>query len=258
MSSDSTTDNVVEVPGEIEKCQPIFVRLMEIARASALEEMASGFAHELNQPLGAIATFAQAAERMLNKPEPMLAAAADTLKHISKEALGAGNGIRRIRKLFNREPARKVRSSIVDLLKELEPALAMLADRSGVQLTTAIAPDIPDVYIDRLRVQHVLFTLVQNAFEAAIANTARPPTVTIAVASDRYSVEVSVTDSGSGIPADARDQVFRPFFTTKSGGTGLGLASSRSIIEMHEGSIGFKSVPAGTKFWFSVPAFNEC
>lgn len=236
---------------------PIFARLLEIARASALEEMASGIAHELNQPLGAIATYAQAGERMLGKSEPMVTAAVDVLKQINKEALGAGEGIRRIRKLFNREPVQKVRGSIGELLRELQPILQLSADRAGVTLEFNTAEPVPDVCIDRLRIQHVLFTLVQNALEASKSNTARPPVVRVAVANDRYSVEVSVTDSGSGIPSDAEHQVFRPFFTTKANGTGLGLASSRAIVESHEGSIGFKSTPDGARFWFTLPALVE-
>lgn len=237
--------------------QPIFARLLEIARASALEEMASGFAHELNQPLGAIATYAQAAERMLAKPEPMIAAASETLGQIAKEALGAGEGIRRIRKLFNREPANKVRSSIGALVRELEPVIDMLAKRSGVKLAIEIAPVLPDVQIDRIRIQHVLFTLIQNALEAALANSNAPPSVRVTVASDRYSVEVAITDSGAGIAEDVQKLLFRPFFTTKTNGTGLGLASTRAIVEMHEGTIGFKSSSSGSRFWFSLPALPD-
>lgn len=236
--------------------QPIFARLLEIARASALEEMASGIAHEINQPLGAIATYAQAAERMLTKSEPMVLQAAEVARQISKEALGAGEGIRRIRRLFNRESVQKTRCSMGDLLNELDPVLKMLGSRAGVRLKIDIAPGVPDVCIDRLRIQHVLFTLTQNAIEAR-CSSAQIPAVEIAVASDRYSVEVSITDHGGGIAEEAQKQIFRPFFTTKAHGTGLGLASSRAIVEQHEGTIGFKSSPAGTRFWFSLPAYIE-
>ncbi|HTE40814.1 MAG TPA: ATP-binding protein, partial [Steroidobacteraceae bacterium] len=215
---------------------PIFEQLLTIARTSALEEMASGFAHELNQPLGAIAAFAQAGHRMLARPEPMVAAATDVMQQINKEALGAGEGIKRIRRLFNREAAKMTRTSIGDLLNELAPLLRVLGTRTGVQMELDIASGIPDVLIDRLRIQHVLFTLVQNAFEASrsIASTS---VVKISAASDRYSVEVAVTDHGSGVSLEVGEQLFRPFFTTKPHGTGLGLASSRAIVEMHDGTI---------------------
>jgi len=234
----------------------ILEQLLTIARTSALEEMASGFAHELNQPLGAIAAFSQAGERMLTRPQPMVAEAADVMRQISKEALSAGDGIRGIRKLFNREPAHKTRTSIGALLTELAPLLNALGARFGVTLELDIAAGVPDVSIDRLRIQHVLFTLVQNAFEAS-KHAAASAKVKVSVASDRYSVEVSVTDHGSGVSADAATQLFRPFFTTKSNGTGLGLASSRAIVEMHDGTIGYKSTPTATRFWFTLPAYNE-
>lgn len=234
----------------------LLARLLDVARASALEEMASGLAHELNQPLGAIATYSQAAERMLSKSPPMVEAAADVLRQISKEALGAGDGIRRIRRLFNREAVQKQRCSIGAILFELQPLLRILGERNGVRLQIDVAPSVPDALADPIRIQHVLFTLIENAFEAE-RNNKQEPQVKVTVSSDRYSVEVAVIDNGIGIPAAAQDQIFRPFFTTKPNGTGLGLASSRAIVEMHEGTIGFKNLPEGSRFWFSLPAYNE-
>jgi signal transduction histidine kinase len=238
------------------EAQSLLARLMEVARASALEEMASGLAHELNQPLGAIATFSQAAERMLAKSPPMIDAAADALRQISKEALGAGDGIRRIRRIFNREVTEKQRCSLGSILRELEPLLILLGERSGAKLSIEIAPGVPDALADPIRIQHVLFTLIQNAFEACHGGT-KNSVVTVTVGSDRYSVEVAVNDNGFGIPENAQAQIFRPFYTTKPKGTGLGLASSRAIVEMHEGTIGFKSTSEGSRFWFSLPAYIE-
>ena len=236
--------------------QSLLARLMDVARASALEEMASGLAHEVNQPLGAIATYAQAAERMLSKSPPMIEAAADVMRQISKEALGAGDGIRRIRRNFNRETLQKERCSIGAILIELEPLLKLLGERNGARLTIDIAPGVPDALADSIRIQHVLFTLIQNAFEAERSGT-RDPQVTVTVTCDRYSVEVAVVDNGAGILESASSHIFRPFYTTKSNGTGLGLASSRAIVEMHEGTIGFQSSPEGSRFWFTLPAFIE-
>ena len=229
-------------------------QLMEIARVSALAEMASGIAHELNQPLGAIATFSQAGERMLNRAEPLVSRALDVFHQINHEALGAGEGIRLIRRLFDQEEATRVRSQVPTLVAELQPLLEMLASRVEGQLQVDVPAALPDVFIDRLRIQHVLFALVQNAFEASAQN---PDTrlVRIAMDGDRYAVQTSITDSGPGVPADIQDQLFRPFFTTKPRGTGLGLASSRAIIEAHEGTIGFEDVPSGGgRFWFRLPA----
>ena len=132
-------------------------QLMQIARTSALEEMASGFAHELNQPIGAIATFAQAAERMLSRPEPMTVQALDVLRHISNEALNAGQGIRRIRKLFNDVAVARIQCAMPEVIAELMPVLELLASRAGMHLEVAIDEALPAVSVDRLRIQHVLY-----------------------------------------------------------------------------------------------------
>jgi len=236
----------------------ILNKLMEIARISALAEMASGIAHELNQPLGAIATFAQAGERMLSRPDPLVDGAADVFRQINQAALGAGAGIRRIRRLFEQEEATRTRSNMRDLVHEMQPVLDMLAHRAGgwldVDEENGGGGDMPPVLIDRLRIQHVLFTLVQNAFETRAAG-APAPSVTVRIRSDRYSVETSVVDHGDGVPPEIQAKLFRPFFTTKAQGTGLGLASSRAIIDAHEGTIGFENgTDGGSRFWFRLPA----
>lgn len=229
-------------------------QLMQIARASALEEMASGFAHELNQPIGAITTFAQAAERMLSRPEPMTAQAIDVLRHISSEALNAGQGIRRIRKLFNDTAVARTTCAMSDVLAELMPVLELLASRAGVRLEVAVDESLPSVSVDRLRIQHVLYTLVQNSLEVQRPEQ-RPARVRVEVTGDRYAVTTAVIDNGVGLTTEARAHLFRPFFTTKEHGTGLGLASSRAIVEAHEGAIGCDDVDGGgARFWFRLPA----
>lgn len=229
-------------------------QLLQIARISALEEMASGIAHELNQPIGAIATFAQAAQRMLDRPDPMIRSTVDVLQHISQEALNAGQGIRRIRSLFNGRHEGRIECELADVIGELAPVLELLAQRRGGTLDLAIESALPRIAIDRLRIQHVLFALVQNAFEAP-TRAGELPKVSIDVTGDRYSVQIGVEDRGVGIDDGARKQLFHPFFTTKAHGTGLGLASSRAIAEAHEGSITFENTQdGGTRFVLRLPA----
>ena len=235
---------------------PLLDQLMAISRASALEEMASGIAHELNQPLGAITTFAQAGERLLSRPDATLESARQVFQFISKEALAAAEGIRRMRRLFQRDSIAKTPCSVAEVINELTPALDLLASEVGIRLRVDMAADLPFVAIDRLRIQHVLYTLAQNAFDASSGKVADEPTsVRIVATGDRYGVEISVIDAGSGIAPEQRAEVFHPFFTTKSQGTGLGLASARAIVQAHEGTIGFESIDAGgTRFWFRLPA----
>ena len=244
-----------EVTGSsMQDSRALLEQLLQVARISALEEMASGIAHELNQPIGAITTFAQAGQRMLERPEPMVGPAAEVLRHISNEALNAGEGIRRIRSLFHGHHAERTACNPADVIAELLPILELLASRSGATLEFSSQSGLPAVAIDRLRIQHVLFTLVQNALEAPTQEGAAPH-VRIDLTGDRYGVLVAVADRGVGIPNEAREQLFRPFFTTKTHGTGLGLASSRAIAESHEGSLEVEDVAGGgTRFSLRLPA----
>lgn len=226
---------------------------MEFARVSALAEMASGFAHELNQPLGAIATFAQAGERMLDRPDPMVKRALDVFRQINQSALGAGAGIQRIRALFERGIPTRTRCRLPEVIAELQPVLDILASSSNGIVRVDVPGAVPDLLIDRVRIQHVLFALTQNAVDASV-EASDAPSIRIDVSADRYSVETGVTDSGAGVPTSVQQQLFRPFFTTKAQGTGLGLASSRAIIESHEGTMGFSNLASGgSRFWFRLP-----
>jgi len=233
--------------------EALLQRLFEIARASALAEMASGVAHELNQPLGAITTYAQAGERMLNRPAPMLDRALDVFRQISHAALGAGEGIKRIRRLFEHGLPERTRCRMPELIDELRPVLDALALRAHATVSVHAPHPVPDLLVDRTRIQHVLYALTDNAVAASRDGTAIP-CIRIDVSADRYSVETGISDSGGGVPAEVRPHLFRPFFTTKAQGTGLGLASSRAIIESHDGTIGFDNPPAGgSRFWFRLP-----
>jgi two-component system sensor kinase FixL len=233
--------------------ESILNQLMEIARISALAEMASGIAHELNQPLGAIATFSQAGDRLLNRPEPLVPQALEVFRQINAAAMGAGEGIRRIRRLFDHQEANRMPNRMSALIDELRPLFAVLATHIHANLTIEVGPAMPELLVDRLRIQHVLFALVQNALDAS-AQGSGAPRVKIEVRADRYAVATSVTDSGPGVSTAIHDQLFRPFFTTKSQGTGLGLASARAIIETHGGTIGFENLaPGGSRFWFRLP-----
>jgi len=241
-----------DLKGESSAADDILNRLMELSRVAVLAEMASGIAHELNQPLGAIATYSQAGDRLLSRSEPMVARAIDVFRQINQEALNAGEGIRRIRRLFDHAEPNCTMCRMPDLLSEISPALQALAAAANILLTVQVQSPLPEINVDRLRIQLVLYSLVQNALDASAQNSGS--FVRIEVRADRYAVETSVMDSGAGISAERAGKVFKPFYTTKAGGTGLGLASSRATVEAHEGTIGFEQgVPAGTRFWFRLP-----
>jgi C4-dicarboxylate-specific signal transduction histidine kinase len=228
-------------------------RLSAAVRSVVLAEMASGMAHELNQPLAAIATFSHAGERMLNRSEPMVEQALDVFRQIGQEALGAGTRLRKIRNLFELDRSRHTRCQVADLIAEMLPMLVTAAEQHGVCLKFEVEDTYPDVQVDRLRIQGVLLALVQNAIEASSVN-AGERVIRIDMVAERHAVETGIIDSGAGIPEEHADQLFRPFFTTKAHGTGLGLAASRATIEAHEGTMGFANLAGGgTRFWFRLP-----
>jgi C4-dicarboxylate-specific signal transduction histidine kinase len=238
---------------ELSSAETFLKQLMAVVRRTALAEMASGVAHELNQPLAAIATFSHAGERMLNRSEPMVEQALDVFRQVSHEALGAGERLQGIRRLFEQERAGQIRCQMSDLLAELQPALNSLGRYSNAIVSVDVPTGIPDVRVDRLRIQNVLLALVQNAIDAS-ATIAGERVVQIDVSAQRYTVETGIADSGAGVPSELTEQLFRPFFTTKPQGNGLGLASSRAIVESHDGTIGFRNrAQGGVRFWFRLP-----
>ena len=251
----SVDDSDTKTTMDSEPTPALLDQLMAISRAAALEEMASGIAHELNQPLGAITTFAQAGERLLNHPDATLHSAREVFQLISKEALAAAAGIQRMRRLFHRDHLDKAPCAIADLVQELMPALQLLARKAHVELTFSTDSPAPQVSVDRLRVQHAIYTLTQNAIDACqVSRRPGPKRVHIGIDADRYHAMVSVTDSGDGIEEQHRLRIFHPFFTTKTDGTGLGLASARAIVQAHEGTIVFDNVAGGARFTIRLPA----
>ncbi len=231
----------------------LLVQLMEVSRGAALGEMASAVAHDLNQPFGAIATFSQAGMRMLNRPEPMLARALDVFQQINDEALNASGRIQAIRRLFDQTELVRSPGRMADLVLELLPVLGALAQRYHGRLEFEPEGTSPLLSMDRLKIQHVLYSLVQNGLEAASGTAA--PLVRIVVKSDRHGVETSILDNGPGVTPEQQQRLFKPFFSTKPRGAGLGLASSHSIVESHDGAIGDNNLDGGgCRFWFRLPA----
>lgn len=242
---------------ELSSAETFLKKLMGVVRRSALAEMASGLAHEFNQPLAAIATFSHAGERMLNRPEPMVERAMGVFRDVSHEALGAGERLQGIRRLFEQERVSQVRCQMSELIAEIRPILNSLGRHSSTTTHFESRGIVPDVRVDRLKIQNVLLALVQNAIDAS-AQIPGERLVQIDVAAERYTVETGITDSGAGVPAEWTEHLFRPFFTTKEQGTGLGLASSRTIVESHEGTIGFQNrAQGGVRFWFRLPVAQD-
>jgi two-component system sensor kinase FixL len=231
-------------------------RLNHFARLSTMGEMAAGLAHEINQPLTAIATFSQAATRMLSRPEGIEREdLSEALDQITAQALRAGEVIRRLRAFVKN---REVRHERVDCKRVVEDSRLLLeadARSNSVQLRLQVADSLPPITADPVQLQQVLINLVRNAIEASADVPGAHREVTLSASLDGEGmVEVAVADHGHGLSTEAAERLFHPFFTTKPGGTGLGLVISSSIIRAHNGRLAYRSTPGGgCTFFFTLP-----
>jgi two-component system, LuxR family, sensor kinase FixL len=235
-------------------------RMNSVSRLATMGEMAAGISHELNQPLAAIANYAQACVRLLKLPAPDLPEIGGALEQIAGQALRAGEIIRRIRSLVRNEDVRREAHDVNVIIREAHALLVADARVHDGNLSLDLADGLPTVIMDRVQIQQVLMNLVHNAFEAQGAeHSGAPFEVRIATRlTETGDVEVSVNDLGPGLSGDLEQRIFEPFFTTKPAGTGLGLAISRSIIKAHASRLTYRAnQPHGACFYFVLPVHQE-
>lgn len=232
-------------------------RMNEVSRLASLGEMAGGIAHEINQPLTAISNYAQASYRMLGGASPDMMDIRDALQEISSQALRAGEIIRRLRNLIRKQETQQEYAAIEPLLGDVIGFISNDAKLSEVAIKCFCEKDLPNLLIDKVQIQQILFNLLRNAVEAVMANPAGERRVEIRCERDNNWVRLRVIDNGPGVPAEFLPRMFTPLQTTKSHGTGLGLAISRSIAEAHQGSLRFVSgTGSGACFEFRLPIPN--
>lgn len=233
-------------------------RLARVAHLATMGEMATAVAHEINQPLTALMTYAQACERYLAMPDPDRAELAAAVREIKAEGTRAAEIIRRLRQLVRRDANARRPTDINALLEELKTLIDADARAHEARVSIGNASSLPLALVDPTQIQQVVLNVVRNAFEALEEAPAGAREVELASRlTDDGDIEISVTDNGPGVTADAAQRLFEPFFTTKRAGTGLGLAMSRTIIESHRGTIGVRAAePRGTTFFMRLPAVN--
>ncbi len=229
-----------------------------LTRVAILGELSGALAHELNQPLTAILSNAQAAQRLLARAPADLATVGEILDDIVTDDLRAGEVITRLRALLKKDEASFQPLDVNDVSTEvLALARSELIERH-VTVDTRLAPGLPTVRGDRVQLQQVMLNLLLNACEAMSANGPAERMLTVSTALDGDGLLLtSIADRGSGIPPDAADRLFEPFFTTKPHGLGLGLSICRSIIDAHGGRLWADNNPdGGATFTFALPAQN--
>jgi two-component system sensor kinase FixL len=231
-------------------------RLTHVARLSTLGEMAAGLAHEINQPLAAITTFAQACQRQLDKGEALNAAEIrDPLVEIARQALRAGEVIRRLRSFVANREVRREPIRCNQLLEDVVSLARPDLRANDVHLRLDVAPGLPDVMADPVQLQHVLINLFRNAIDATLQKGVAQREIALRAVSTPGGVEISVHDHGPGLEPGVLAKLFNPFFTTKPQGTGLGLAISRTIVQAHGGTLAHRDEPGGGAcFYFTLPA----
>jgi two-component system sensor kinase FixL len=240
------------------RLQELQSELVHISRLTAMGEMASTLAHELNQPLSAINNYLKGSRRLLEgetgeRPDMMR----DALEKAAEQAMRAGQIIRRLRDFVSRGESERRVENLTKLLEEASAlALVGVKDR-GIRVTFQFDPAVELVLADRVQIQQVLLNLIRNAMDAMEATQERDLAISVATAGAGL-VRVSVADTGSGIEPEVAEQLFQPFVTTKRQGMGVGLSISRTIVEAHGGRIWVEPNPAGgTIFHFTLVAVNE-
>jgi len=240
------------------RLQELQSELVHISRLTAMGEMASTLAHELNQPLSAIANYLRGSRRLLEgASDEKSAAMRDALDKAGDQAMRAGHIIRRLRDFVARGESERRVESITKLVEEAS-ALALVGVKDlGIRVQFQFKPEIDLVIADRVQVQQVVLNLIRNAMDAMETSQTRDLVVAIAPAESGH-VRISVTDSGSGISPEIAEQLFQPFITTKRHGMGVGLSISRAIVEAHNGRIWVEPNPTGgTIFHFTLAVVNQ-
>ncbi|WP_246257755.1 trifunctional serine/threonine-protein kinase/ATP-binding protein/sensor histidine kinase [Pararobbsia alpina] len=228
-------------------------------RAATMGQLTASIAHEVNQPISAAAINAAAAIRWLGARTPNIDEATQALERIVDDATRAGDIIGRIRDLIKKAPPRKDSVDVNEAVREVIELTRGEASRYGISVQAELEERLPRVRGDRVQLQQVMLNLIVNAIEAMSATSEGEGALLVSTATDSSKgVSIAVSDTGPGLPADAVNRVFDPFYTTKASGLGMGLSICRSIIDAYGGRLSAKpNVPRGAVFQFSLPAHAD-
>jgi C4-dicarboxylate-specific signal transduction histidine kinase len=246
--------------GERQRVQEAFsqaqAHLAHVNRVMTMAELTASIAHEVNQPLAAVVTSANACERWLAGNAPNIEKARDALGRIVKAGIMASEVVARNHALFQKSVPERQRLDVNEVIRETTDLLGHEAMRNGISIETELAADLPSVVADRVQLEQVLLNLLMNGLDAIKATADRIGELHIRSRRENSKeVLIMVEDSGVGLEAELVEKVFTPFFTTKSHGLGMGLTISRSIVESHGRRLWAAPSPSrGATFQFTLPA----
>ncbi|MCU7819850.1 MAG: PhnD/SsuA/transferrin family substrate-binding protein [gamma proteobacterium symbiont of Lucinoma myriamae] len=253
ISKDSLEQEIKERQLAQEQALTHQAELAHVARLSTMGEMASGLAHELNQPLSAINTYVQGCIRRINMGTDDTQAIVNALQLTAQQAERAAGIIRRLRSFVRKGESHKTYSEINHLVNEVTNFLEVQLKDRKVTLKLELEDNLPPVLADIIQIEQVLINLVKNAIESM--SDIKSPTILVSTKLYNHNlIELCVIDSGHGISEDKLKRIFNPFFTTKASGMGMGLSISNSIIEAHDGKLyAQNNTGQGAKFCFTLP-----
>jgi len=230
--------------------------LAHVNRQATTGELSSSIAHELNQPLCAMANYAQACDRLLAMPDPDIDEVRQSLQAIASQALRAGDVIRRLRSLARPQQAQPQLADVNPLIMELTDLIQSDAKHSQVRYRFEPGFAMPQVLIDQSQIQQLVLNLIRNSIEALTEMPAESREILVVSTRNAIGdVEVSVSDRGPGVLASIAPHLFTPFCTSKATGTGLGLAMSRTIARANGGRLDYHpNLPSGACFTLTLPA----
>jgi PAS domain S-box-containing protein len=247
------TTNVDERKRAEQEAAELRQELSRVTRAAALGELSTYLAHELNQPLGAITSNAEAAVLQIRQGRHDVPALTAILDDIRRDGERAGAVIRSLRGLLRRGPGPRAPVNAGLLVERVVELLRPILGGRGIEVAIEIPPDLPQVYGDAVQLQQVLMNLVMNASEAMATSALAHRRLRLSACVRDGLVEIAVADTGPGIGAQMLSRLFEPFVTSKPDGTGVGLAMCRRIVEAHGGSIAGQNNPSGgATFRFTV------
>lgn len=222
-------------------------------RLAAASETASALAHELFQPLSALASYVGAARLMLPRAEENRERLEAALAAAGRETARAGEVIRRLREFFQSGAKRLERVAVEGLIRDSLEVMNPMLLRRGVSLRVACDEEVGEIVVDRLQLESVIHQLVENAADAVTSGEGLRREIEIVARRVRQQVTIEVRDSGPGIAPELGEEIFSPFKTSKTFGTGLGLSISRTIVENHAGKLSVVSSPSGAVFTVALP-----
>lgn len=239
------------------RLQELQSELVHVSRLTALGEMASSLAHELNQPLGAIANYLSGGKILLQRPDVPRARLDEVLEKAKSEALRAGEVIRRLRDFLARGETERRIEHLPKLIEEAAALALVGAKDLDVHVRLDLHSNVDLVLADRVQIQQVVLNLIRNAIDA-MQDSERRNLVVMVTPADGDTALISVADTGPGIDPEIADRLFQPFVTSKATGMGVGLSISRTIVEAHGGRIWSEPNPGGgTIFRFTLPRVDE-